>query len=605
LTRSPRRLPQGRILYSLLGLLLAVGVVPLLWTSSTLIRQSREILELDEKIMQADKARSLSQQVALYLQSIESQVTAIARTIEIEAGQGPFVARIARIRDSTALARFVGGESSLIFYYIGVVDTACAGTGVGLAIKEPKLLGLLQEGCYRGGEGKKLLPNYPVMLSVDPPNREPVTVIGVPVFDGRGHAVGTVLAVASLRPLWRMTRQAGIGGKEVYIVDGRGQLVAHSDESRLKGSLDVSRIEIVRQLLESTEHALSTVPFTLDESTGKTRMLGTYTRIPDEAGWGVVVQVREAEAYRVVNKARQRATALVAVVTVLAAVLGLLFAGQISRPIRQLAWGARQLAGGDYSTRVSVRSGNEVGILADAFNLMGEEIEKAIEQIRRAAETNRQLFVGSIRMLANAIDEKDPYTRGHSDRVAYYSRMIAKHMGLSAEEVERVYLAGILHDVGKIGIEDKILRKASALTDDEYQIMKQHTRKGEYILAAVPTLKALTGDGLKHHENFDGTGYPDGIKGTEIPLVGRIICVADAFDAMTTDRPYSKAWTFEAALSRLRVLAGTKFDPSCVGAMESAAAAGDLDSAKIPRSSAPVVEPVASVATVQVAGITS
>ena len=111
---------------------------------------------------------------------------------------------------------------------------------------------------------------------------------------------------------------------------------------------------------------------------------------------------------------------------------------------------------------------------------------------------------------------------------------------MTDEEVERVYLSGILHDVGKIGIEDKILRKADALTDEEYEIMKQHPTKGEYILDAVPLLKAKTGDGLMHHENVDGSGYPEHLKARH-PALGRIVCVADAFDAMTTDRPYSKA----------------------------------------------------------------
>ena len=155
--------------------------------------------------------------------------------------------------------------------------------------------------------------------------------------------------------------------------------------------------------------------------------------------------------------------------------------------------------------------------------------------------------MGSIRMLANAIDEKDPYTRGHSERVAYYSMVLAKHLGMSAEEVDKVHLSGIIHDVGKIGIEDKILRKAAALTEEEYEIMKQHPSKGEHILDGVPLLKEMAGAGLMHHENMDGSGYPRGLKGEEIPLLGRIVSVADAFDAMTTDRPYSKAMTFEAA----------------------------------------------------------
>jgi HD-GYP domain-containing protein (c-di-GMP phosphodiesterase class II) len=269
----------------------------------------------------------------------------------------------------------------------------------------------------------------------------------------------------------------------------------------------------------------------------------------------------------------------------MAALLGTLFAGRISRPIQQLARGAHRLASGDYETRVDVESRNEVGVLADAFNHMGTEIQKSIVKIQKAAAENKELFMGSIRMLANAIDEKDPYTRGHSERVAYYAMVIAKHMGMTPEEVERVYLSGVIHDVGKIGIEDKILRKPAALTDDEYEIMKQHPTKGAHILEAVPILKQMAGAGLMHHENLDGSGYPEGLKGEEIPLLGRIVSVADAFDAMTTDRPYSKAMTFEAALARLRFLAGKKFDPDCVTAMEKASAAGELSAAKARRAS--------------------
>ena len=234
---------------------------------------------------------------------------------------------------------------------------------------------------------------------------------------------------------------------------------------------------------------------------------------------------------------------------------------------------------------MAIKSENEVGFLADAFNQMGGEIEKSIEQIRKAAETNKELFMGSIRMLANAIDEKDPYTRGHSERVAYYSAVLARHLGMSEEDVEKVHLSGIIHDVGKIGIEDKILRKAAALTEEEYEIMKQHPTKGAHILDGVPLLKEMAGAGLMHHENMDGSGYPDGLKGEEIPLLGRIVSVADAFDAMTTDRPYSKAMTFEAALARLKFLIGKKFDADCVEAFEKAAAAGDLTPAKARRAS--------------------
>jgi HD-GYP domain-containing protein (c-di-GMP phosphodiesterase class II) len=373
------------------------------------------------------------------------------------------------------------------------------------------------------------------------------------------------------------------GQTDVYVVDDRGHLIAHSDPQMAEGDLDYSSLPIVRYFLESGGRAGATVPFEAPGPNGPRPMLGTYTPVADDSGWGVIVQIDESLAYYSAIQMRNQSALLVAAVGVFAVITGFLFAGEISKPIQQLARGARRLAGGDYATRVEVKAQNEVGVLADAFNFMGEEIQKAIEEIQRQAAINKELFMGSIRMLANAIDEKDPYTRGHSERVAYYSAMIAKHLGMSEEDVEKVHLAGIIHDVGKIGIEDKILRKAAALTDDEYEIMKQHPSKGEHILEAVPILKEMAGSGLMHHENVDGSGYPRGLKGDEIPLLGRIVSVADAFDAMTTDRPYSKAMTFDAALARLRFLIDKKFDKACVEAMERAGEAGDLSPAKARR----------------------
>jgi HD-GYP domain-containing protein (c-di-GMP phosphodiesterase class II) len=574
---------RGRILYSLLLLLFGVGVAPLVATSFRLVAKSREILELDQKSMQLDKARSLSEQVANYVRGLQSQVTAIARTLEVEPGDFPM--RVIRIRQASALERYVGGN--LPFNYISVVDTTGAGARSGIQIPEPAIEQLLQEGFTRAVQGKPMVSHPVISASL----QEPVMVLSEPVRPGsRGTAddadvQGAVLVLASLGPLWNMTREMGQGGLfEVYVVDGRGHLVAHSDPERLGRDLDVSAVEIVRQFLASHGRAAATVPFTMNRPAGPVKMLGTYTGIAD-TDWGVIVQIEEAGAYYSASQMAVQSFALVALVALLATFLGTAFARRVSRPIHELARGARRLAGGEYSSRVQVRSGNEVGDLADAFNHMGDEIQKSIEEIRQAAARNKSLFMGSIRMLANAIDEKDPYTRGHSERVAFYSMLVAKHMGMSPDEVEKVHLSGIIHDVGKIGIEDKILRKPAALTEEEYEVMKQHPRKGEYILDAVPLLKQMAGAGLMHHENWDGSGYPDGLKGEQIPLLGRIVSVADAFDAMTTDRPYSKAMTFEAALARLRFLADKKFDSKCVDAIERAAAAGELTPAKARRAS--------------------
>jgi HD-GYP domain-containing protein (c-di-GMP phosphodiesterase class II) len=584
------RTRRGRILNVLLLLLFSVGVVPLVATSFRLVSKSREILELDQKSIQLDKARSLSQLVSTYLKSLQSQTTAIARTLEVDVTPAQFKDRVKRIRDTEGLRRYVEGTST--FMYASVVDAEGVGARSGVQLSEPIIEQLLTEGVMRGLAGQNMASHPIISTSL----QEPVMVLSEPVRPSGGNPSGVVLVVASLGPLWSVTSQMGQEGLfDVYVVDGRGMLVAHSDPKALQGDPDVSDVEIVKMFQQNRGRTGATVPFTLEGKNGPVPMLGTYASVPD-TGWGVIVQVEQDKAYYSAIQMRNQSLGLVALVAVAAVVFGTLFAGQISHPIQDLAAGARQLAGGRYDTRVSVRSNNEVGVLADAFNLMGEEIQKAIEEIRRQAAVNKELFMGSIRMLANAIDEKDPYTRGHSERVAFYSMLMARHLGMSPEEVERVHLSGIIHDVGKIGIEDKILRKPAALTDEEYEIMKQHPRKGEHILAAVPLLRDMAGAGLQHHENWDGSGYPDGLKGEDIPLLGRIVSVADAFDAMTTDRPYSKAMTFEAALARLRFLAGKKFDDRCVTAIEKAAAAGDLTPAKARRASVTARQEGAAVA---------
>jgi HD-GYP domain-containing protein (c-di-GMP phosphodiesterase class II) len=569
---------RGRILFSILALLFLVGVVPLVWTSYRLVTTSRESLEVSLKETQIAKAKTLASQAELYVSSVHSQLVTIARTLEVDAGRTPFAERVTRIREQKALERYLQGAEAKRLVYLSVVDTEGIGAQSGLALQDAKLVEQLQEGFQRGQHGTGMI-SVPV---VSDSLQEPVIIIGEPVM-AEGRVLGVVLGVASLQHIREMTMESS-GASEVYVIDNRGRIIAHSDPAQPLAD-DFSQVPIVAEFLQGRQKTGGTVNFKLQGEAGPRDMVGTFIPVTDESGWGVVVQTDEGNAYRTAIALRNESFRTAALVTALAIVLGTLFAGEISRPVQKLAEGARRLAGGDYGTRVSVRSRNEVGILADAFNQMGEEIQKAIEEIRRRAEENEELFMGSIRMLANAIDEKDPYTRGHSERVAYYSACVAKHLGMTPEEVGRVHLSGIIHDVGKIGIEDKILRKAAALTDEEYEIMKQHPMKGEHILEAVPLLKQKAGDGLMHHENVDGSGYPRGMKGDEIPLFGRIVSVADAFDAMTTDRPYSKAMSFEAGIARLKFLAGKKFDSACVDAFERGFLTGDVTPAKARRAS--------------------
>jgi putative nucleotidyltransferase with HDIG domain len=223
-----------------------------------------------------------------------------------------------------------------------------------------------------------------------------------------------------------------------------------------------------------------------------------------------------------------------------------------------------------------LKSRTELGELAETFNTMTDDLERFVADLKKAAEENRTLFLSSIQMLAGAVDEKDPYTRGHSDRVTRYSMLIAAELGLRQEEVEKIRISAQLHDVGKIGIEDRILKKPGALTPEEFEIMKTHTTKGAAILRPVEMLRDMLPGIELHHESLDGRGYPFGLKGDQIPLMPRIVMVADTFDAMTTNRPYQAAMDPEYVIRIINSLAGTKFDPNVVKAMTKVFESGKL-----------------------------
>lgn len=189
----------------------------------------------------------------------------------------------------------------------------------------------------------------------------------------------------------------------------------------------------------------------------------------------------------------------------------------------------------------------------------------AIENAR-LYENIQKVYLSTIEVLATAIDAKDPYTQGHSRRVTQYSVAIAEEMNLTTKEIENIRYAGLLHDVGKIGIKDSIIRKPGRLTDEEYAIIKMHPAIGAKILRPVDFLADKIPGVLHHHEYYDGRGYPDHLTGLTIPLAGRIICVADAFDAMTTNRPYRKGLSVNTAVGELKKFSGKQFDPECVEA---------------------------------------
>jgi len=183
------------------------------------------------------------------------------------------------------------------------------------------------------------------------------------------------------------------------------------------------------------------------------------------------------------------------------------------------------------------------------------------DKVAEQAKKIRSSFLSAITSLAYALEAKDKYTSGHSQRVADFSMAIAKEMGLKQESIEKIKLAGLVHDIGKIGVMESVLNKPGRLTEEEYKHVQKHPEIGERILAPVANTDEILKLVRSHHERYDGTGYPDGLKGIQIPLCARILAIADAYEAMTSERPYREAMSDKEAQAKVERGAGSQFDP--------------------------------------------
>jgi HD-GYP domain-containing protein (c-di-GMP phosphodiesterase class II) len=291
---------------------------------------------------------------------------------------------------------------------------------------------------------------------------------------------------------------------------------------------------------------------------------------------GVITMQDEARALASVSEMRMQTWIISLAFALAALIIGSMFARLLTAPIHNLAVAAERIAGGDLSNRVGTKNITEIGTLGESFNTMSDKLEEHIANLAKAARENRELFVGTVKALAAAIDGKDKYTRGHSERVARISVAIGKQLGLPEEEIETLRISALLHDVGKIAIDDNILKKPAALTDEEFAIMKTHPVRGYKIMSQIPAMKDFLPGMYMHHEMVNGQGYPQGLKDEQIPLQAKIVSVADTFDAMTIDRPYSKGMLLPEALKRIKELVGTRYDANVVEALIRGCEAGEI-----------------------------
>jgi putative nucleotidyltransferase with HDIG domain len=242
--------------------------------------------------------------------------------------------------------------------------------------------------------------------------------------------------------------------------------------------------------------------------------------------------------------------------------LAALVARRLVTPLEACVRGALEIARGRFGRQVEVGARNEIGDLAYTFNHMSRELASYDGENRRLIAALEQGYLDTIRSLAGAIDAKDPYTRGHAQRVADLSVEIGRELRLGEREQRALAYAGILHDIGKIGVPEPLLGKVAPLSGPELEVMRAHPVIGAEIVKGVEFLRDAAPAIRSHHERWDGTGYPDRLRGEAIPLVARIVNAADTWDACTSERPYQAALPPDEVLSILASLRGTQIDPA-------------------------------------------
>ena len=209
------------------------------------------------------------------------------------------------------------------------------------------------------------------------------------------------------------------------------------------------------------------------------------------------------------------------------------------------------------------------------FTSLADQVAIALDNARLYQELE-EMFFQTAESLADAIEKRDPYTGGHTQRVTMYSLATAKHLPLKPIELKWLKISAVLHDIGKIGIDDQILKKPERLNPEEYNAIKQHANMGAEIIDHIKQLKNIIPGVKYHHEQLDGTGYPEGLKGEKIPIIAKIVSVADTYDAMTTDRPYRRGLSKELAIKELRRCSGAQFDKDVVEAFVKAYETGEI-----------------------------
>ena len=573
------RFNRIRLLYVVLAVLLLVGLLPLGLAGILLSRRSAEELRAVEGRYQAQLVQDKARQIELYGQRYRDVVTGLARAFEISGG----IRLLASTRDDARLQTTLQDDPNLIALAICPVRGEVHRAFQPDLIKREELDQRISEVLVRMNSRGVIMGRPQIIRS----GQEMGLTIAAPVMDG-DEIVAAVVAVVSFQEVFKAVQQSSskssrelldAGLPVVFVVDQNGKAVAHPDAAVAFSERPMTDLKVVQDWLETGAQVQSALaPFTLDRDGRITPMLGSYAtaELDHNSLLGVVAIQDEAAALASVRDMRKQTLYISLLAATLALLIGFYFAEKLTRPVRELAAGALRIAAGDFSQRVKVPGRTELGQLGASFNQMTDQVERFVGDLQRSANENHDLFLGTVKALAAAIDGKDPYTRGHSERVSRFSVATAQGLSLPENEIEQIRISDLLHDVGKIGIDDSVLKKPAALTDAEFEIMKTHPQKGYKIMSQIPAMRDFLPGMHMHHEMINGGGYPQGLKGDEIPMQARIVSVADTFDAMTTERPYQRAMDLETALTRLKSFVGTRYDARVVAAFIAACEAGKI-----------------------------
>ncbi len=563
-------MPNGRSLLRRLKLrtvlviaLLLAGIIPLGISSALIILKSNDVVRNAERDNLTGEAKSLSVEVSSYLADMRRQLTQLGNGILLAPGPDEPAARLQGEWVQQQLQSFQRGNPDVLAIRLFDLN----GVGLSPGNLSPDVQTAM-DATFEAARTQKQPVYRFVALG---PSREPRVVLSLPIFPrGSGEPTLILESMFRFRPLERVSTEMVRQGFGVFLIDRQGK-VLWSGGGMKTTALDPETLRdfIQRQLTLTSTKELPTPE-------GKRKVFAQVSDIP-ESGWGLVVQKPLAEAFGDVQKMIFSAVLSTALLILLSFFFSLLAARWVSHPIQRLAETTHQIAEGRFGGNVEMEGLTfELADLAEDFNRMSGHVASYVQQLRQAALANRELFIGSLRAFVAAVDAKDPYTRGHSERVAAFSRTIARYLQLPEEVQHKIWIGALLHDVGKIGVEDNILRKEGVLAPEEYEQMKLHTVIGADIMSPIEQLREMIPAIRWHHEAWNGRGYPDGLKGEQIPLFARIVAVADTFDAITTNRPYQQAYNLQFAVETITRLTGSRFDAKIVTAFLRAFEAGEI-----------------------------